>query len=302
MRPATGTATPSNLDGQPGAQPFKAALVQLCSGEDVAENIDVASRLITEAAQAGASYVQTPEVTTLMVMKRDLLFARAEPFEGHRAVEAFSSLARELRIWLHIGSMVVKVSDEKVANRAVIFDPLGRLVTTYDKIHMFDVDLPGGERYRESTNYRPGDTAKLVQTPWGGLGVTICYDMRFAPLYAALAGAGALFVTMPSAFTVPTGLAHWHTLLRARAIETQCFVLAAAQAGQHACGRTTYGHSLIISPWGEILAEGDGESVSVITADIDPALIHDARTRVPSLRHIVPFNVETVRDRSDEAQ
>ncbi|MEL6227455.1 MAG: carbon-nitrogen hydrolase family protein [Pseudomonadota bacterium] len=269
--------------------PFRAALIQMCASRDIDENIRSASAMIRSAAADGAQYVQTPEVTNLMEMKSADLFQKAEPQDRNRAAAAFSELARELRIWLHIGSMVVRVSDSKVANRAFVFAPDGTLAETYDKIHMFDVALPGGEHYRESKNYRPGSQAAAVDLPWGRLGLSICYDMRFAGLYDHLAVAGATFMTAPSAFTVPTGRAHWHVLLRARAVETQSFMLAAAQVGQHACGRQTYGHSLIISPWGEVLAEGDGESVGVIAADIDPAAIGAARTKVPSRSHAVDF-------------
>jgi len=270
---------------------MRVALAQMCSSRDIAENIETASALIREAAGRGAVYVQTPEVTTLVEMKRADLLDKAEPFEGNHAVAAFSQLAGDLGIWLHIGSMVVKLSDEKVANRAVVFRPDGSLAATYDKIHMFDVELPSGERYRESKNYQPGDQAPLIDTPLGRLGVTICYDMRFAPLYAAMAQAGADVLTMPSAFTVPTGEAHWHTLLRARAIETQCFVLAAAQVGAHDCGRKTYGHSIAVSPWGEVIAEGDGQTVGVVMADLDLGHLSQARQRIPARTHVVPFRV-----------
>ena len=188
--------------------------------------------------------------------------------------------------------MAVKVADTKLANRAYLFSPKGAIAAKYDKIHMFDVDLPSGESYRESRRYVAGDKAVVAPLPWGNLGITICYDMRFPGLYRTLAKAGADFLTMPSAFTVPTGKAHWHTLLRARAIEAQCFVLAAAQGGKHDNGRETYGHSLVVSPWGEVLAEG-GTEPGVIFADIDPAKVAEARARVPSLEHDRPFSVAT---------
>jgi deaminated glutathione amidase len=272
-------------------QKFRAGLVQMTSGPDVAANLSSASKLIREAAVAGAAYVQTPEITTLMESERSRLFVATRPEEGNPALAHFRALARELKIWLHIGSMGILKSTDKVANRAFLISPEGVVTARYDKIHMFDVDLPNGETYRESKNYAPGDTAVTADLPWGKLGITICYDMRFPGLYRALAHAGATMIAVPAAFTVPTGKAHWHTLLRARAIETQCFVFAAAQAGTHPSGRQTYGHSLIIAPWGEILAEADGQTPMAITADIDMALIEEARGRVSSLRHDRTFHV-----------
>lgn len=270
---------------------FRVGLVQMCSGRDVAHNLAEASRLIREAAAGGARYVQTPEVTTLIEMDRARLFLTVQPEEGNAALAHFQALARELAIWLHVGSMSVLVGPEKVANRAFLISPQGQVVARYDKIHMFDVTLPGGETYRESRNYQPGDKAVLAELPWGLLGMTICYDLRFPYLYRALAKGGARFIAIPSAFTVPTGEAHWHALIRARAIETQCFIFAAAQAGLHESGRKTYGHSLVVSPWGDIVAEGDGAQTSVILADVDPAAIDEARARVPSLEHDRTFDL-----------
>jgi deaminated glutathione amidase len=273
------------------ATSFKVGLVQMTTGRDVAKNLEAASRLIREAAAAGAQYIQTPEVTTLMERDSARLFVETRPEDGNAALAHFRSLARELKIWLHIGSMGIAVAPDKIANRAFLISPGGVITARYDKIHMFDVDLAGGESYRESKNYRPGDQAVVADLPWGPLGITICYDMRFPVLYRVLAHGGAKFIAVPSAFTVPTGKAHWHALLRARAIETQCFVFAAAQAGTHDGGRLTYGHSLIISPWGECLAEGDGETPSVIVADIDVGQVDDARRKVPSLTHDREFKL-----------
>ncbi len=270
---------------------FRAGLCQMTTGPDVAANLEAASKLIREAVAAGAEYVQTPEITTLMETDRAKLFVATRPEQGNPAIAHFRGLARELKIWLHVGSMGVAISPGKIANRAILISPEGVVTARYDKIHMFDVDLPNGEKYRESRNFAPGDTAVLADLPWGKLGLTICYDMRFPGLYRALAHAGATMIAVPAAFTVPTGKAHWHTLLRARAIETQCFVFAAAQAGTHANGRQTFGHSLVISPWGEILAEADGVHPMVITADIDLALVDEARSRVPSLTHDRAFTV-----------
>ncbi len=269
---------------------LRVALVQMCSGRDVARNLSDATTLIREAASGGAQYVQTPEVTNLMELERERLFAAAEPENSNAALRHFQALARELSIWLHLGSLVVKVSDTKLANRAFLISPAGEVVARYDKIHMFDVDLPNGEVYRESTNYEPGTQAVVADLPWGKLGFSICYDLRFPYLYRALAHAGASFIAVPAAFTRLTGEAHWVTLLRARAIETQCFVFAAGQGGLHEHGRETFGHSLIVSPWGQVLAEG-GVHPSVIFADVDLGQIADVRARVPSLRHDRKFEV-----------
>jgi deaminated glutathione amidase len=200
-------------------------------------------------------------------------------------------LARELKIWLHIGSMAVAVGADRLANRGFLISPAGVVVATYDKIHMFDVQLPNGEIYRESKNYRPGNEAVLADLPWGRLGMTICYDLRFAALYRSLAQAGADLLAIPSSFTVPTGKAHWHVLMRARAIETGCFVMAAAQGGLHEAGRSTFGHSLIIAPWGEIIAEARGDEPGIVVADIDVAKVAEARGRVPSLQHDQAFQL-----------
>lgn len=269
---------------------FRVALVQMCSGREVEANVRDATLLIREAAAGGAQYVQTPEVTNIMELDRGLLFAAARPEAEDPAMHHFAALAAELGIWLHLGSMVVRESADRLANRSFLISPRGAIVARYDKIHMFDVDLSNGESYRESANYKPGEVAVLAHLPWGPLGLSICYDLRFPKLYRALAQAGAMFLAVPAAFTRLTGEAHWHTLLKARAIESQCFVFAAAQGGLHAHGRETYGHSLIISPWGEVLAEGVVHP-GVISADVELQSIEDARTRVPSLRHDRTFKI-----------
>ena len=279
------------MSAEGSLQSFRVGLVQMCSGRDVARNLRDATALIREAANGGASYIQTPEVTNVMELERDRLFALAEPETGNAALAGFAELAKELGIWLHLGSMVIKASPDKLANRAFLLSPKGEVTARYDKIHMFDVDLPNGEVYRESTNYAPGARAVVAPLPWGGLGFSVCYDLRFPYLYRALAHAGASFLAVPAAFTRLTGEAHWVTLLRARAIETQCFVFAAAQGGRHEHGRETFGHSLVVSPWGHVLAEG-GVQPSVIFADIDLSMIGDVRSRVPSLRHDREFTVE----------
>jgi deaminated glutathione amidase len=269
---------------------FRIGLVQMCTGRDVDRNVEDASALIREAAGKGAHYVQTPEITTLMEMDRARLFAALRPEEGNPAVERFAALARELGIWLHIGSMAALLGNGKVANRSLLFSPDGAIQARFDKLHMFDVELPGGESYRESKNYQAGNAGVLAELPWGTLGLTVCYDLRFPHLYRALAKAGADFLAIPSAFTRQTGEAHWHVLVRARAIENGCFVFAAAQAGRHESGRETYGHSLVVSPWGDVIAEA-GAEVGVVVADVNPDEVQKARTRIPSLRHDRPFEI-----------
>ena len=273
---------------------FRAALIQMRSGRDVAKNLADATDLVREAAQKGAQYVQTPEITTLMELDRKRLFEAIRVEEGNPAVSIFSALAKDLGIWLHIGSMAVLLKNEKIANRSFLLGPDGDIHGRFDKIHMFDVELPGGETYRESRNYQAGDTAVLAALPWGTLGMTVCYDLRFPHLYRALAMGGADFLAIPSAFTRKTGEAHWHVLLRARAIENGCFVLAAAQAGKHESGRETFGHSLIVSPWGDIIAEGDGAQPGVVVANIDPRSVLEARQRIPSLQHDRPYGIRAV--------
>lgn len=269
---------------------FKAALIQMRSGVTPQANIDAAVRMIGEAKSAGAQYVQTPEMTNIMEVKRERLFASIVAEENDTALATFRDLARALGIYVHIGSLAIKVSPDKAANRSFLIDPRGEIVARYDKIHMFDVDLANGESYRESRNFRPGDLAVLIDLPWGRLGLTVCYDLRFPSLYRALAEAGATMLAIPSAFTRQTGEAHWQLLVRTRAIENGSFVLAAAQGGKHENGRETYGHSLIVDPWGKILAEGGGEP-GVIMADIDPAAVAAARSRIPSLQHGRRFEI-----------
>jgi predicted amidohydrolase len=274
----------------PSETVFRAALVQMCAGRDVARNVADALDLIAQAAQQGAAYVQTPECTTLMELDTARLMAATSPEADNSALQAFTDAARAHKIWLHIGSMAVKVGERRLANRAYVIAPDGEIRARYDKIHMFDVDLGNGERYSESVNYEAGTRAVLAGLPWGPLGLTICYDLRFPALHRALAKAGARFISGPSAFTRVTGEAHWHTLLRARAIETETFVLAAAQGGRHENGRETFGHSLIVSPWGEILAEG-GTEPGIFAADIDVQRVNEIRRKIPSLTHDRTFDV-----------
>ena len=263
---------------------FRAGLVQMCTGRDMKRNIDDASEMISQAAREGAQFISTPETTHFMETSGRRLFETITSQDEDPGVKAFAKLSAELKIWLNIGSLAIKVGDRRAANRSFLFSPEGQIVVTYDKIHMFDVDLENGESYRESKNYQAGSGAVTTDLPWGKLGMTICYDLRFPQLYRHLAQSGAAFITVPSAFTVPTGQAHWKTLLCARAIENGCFILAAAQGGLHENGRKTYGHSIIISPWGEILTEAKTNSC-ILLADIDINLITQTRTRIPSLSH-----------------
>ncbi|MCS0497382.1 carbon-nitrogen hydrolase family protein [Ancylobacter sp. MQZ15Z-1] len=264
--------------------PFRAALVQMRTAKSVEANVAAASELIREAAAGGASYIQTPEMTGTMEENRQALFAVLHEEESDPALRAFRALAAELGVHLHIGSLAVKASEHRAANRSFLLGPDGAILARYDKIHMFDVDLPNGDVYRESAAYRPGELAVVAELPGIGLGMTICYDLRFPALYRALAEGGAGMLAVPAAFTQSTGEAHWHVLLRARAIENGAYVLAAAQGGVHENGRKTFGHSLIIDPWGTILAEG-GTEPGVISAEIDPAKVASVRTRIPSLEH-----------------
>ncbi|MGD0420776.1 MAG: carbon-nitrogen hydrolase family protein [Xanthobacteraceae bacterium] len=269
---------------------FKVGLVQMRSGVDPQANLATALVAIEEAARAGAAYVLTPEMTNIMEVKRERLFATIADEELDPTLAALREAAREFSIYVHIGSLAVKVLPDKAVNRSFLIDRRGNVIARYDKIHMFDVDLANGESYRESRNYRPGDLAVVADLPWGRLGITVCYDLRFPALYRALAEAGASFFSIPSAFTRQTGEAHWHALIRARAIENGCFVFAAAQGGKHENGRETFGHSLVVDPWGQILAEG-GTEPGLILADIDPAQVAAARSRIPSLHHGRRFEV-----------
>ena len=269
---------------------FKAAMIQMRSGLAPAANIDAAARMIGEAKSAGADYVQTPEMTNILAAKREQLFSVIVDEDADTSLATLRELARKLGIYIHVGSLAIKVSPDKAANRSFLISPKGDIAARYDKIHMFDVDLAGGESYRESRSYRPGEQAVLSDLPWGRLGLTICYDLRFPALYRALAEAGATMLTIPSAFTQQTGEAHWHLLVRARAVENGCFVFAAAQAGKHENGRETFGHSLIVDPWGRVLAEG-GSEPGVVMAEIDLAEVAKARARIPSLQHGRRFEI-----------
>lgn len=269
---------------------FKAAMIQMRSGLQPGANVDAAVRYIGDAKSAGAEYVLTPEMTNILAANREQLFAAVVEEEADASLATLREVARKLGIYVHVGSLAIKISPDRAANRSFLIDPKGDILARYDKIHMFDVDLAGGESYRESRNYRPGELAVLADLPWGRLGLTVCYDLRFPALYRALAEAGATMLAIPSAFTKQTGEAHWHVLIRSRAIENGCFVFAAAQGGSHENGRDTFGHSLIVDPWGRIIAEG-GTEPGVIVAEINPAEVANARARIPSLQHGRRFEI-----------
>jgi deaminated glutathione amidase len=269
---------------------FRVGLIQMRSGRTPAANLDAARKLIGEAKAGGADYVQTPEMTNILEARRDALMAAIVPEHEDASLAAFRQQAREHRLWLHIGSLALKASPDRAVNRGFLIDPHGEIAARYDKIHMFDVDLANGESSRESRSYAPGEHAVMADLPWGRLGITICYDLRFPALYRALAEAGSTFLAIPSSFTKQTGEAHWHVLNRARAIENGCYVLAAAQGGHHENGRDTFGHSLVIDPWGRVLAEGNVEP-GVVMAEIDPAAVGAARARIPSLQHGRRFEI-----------
>ncbi len=264
--------------------PFRVALVQMTAGNELAANIPMAEELIDQAANGGADLICTPEVTSLMERRVKSSLAQCVAEEDDPALKAFRAKAERLGKWLAIGSLPIKIADDRLANRSFVIAPSGEIAARYDKIHMFDVNLPDGETIRESKAYQPGTKAVLADLPWGKMGLSICYDLRFAGLYRHLAQAGASFLSVPAAFTRITGEAHWHVLLRARAIETGSYVFAAAQCGDHADGRKTFGHALVVAPWGEVLADG-GSEAGVCFADIDPAKVAEARERIPALSH-----------------
>lgn len=270
---------------------FIAACVQMRSTRDPLRNRDDAVRMIGEAVAKGAQFVQTPEVTNLCERDTKRLRETCQTEEAHEVLAGLREAARDRKIWLQIGSVSVRAG-EKIANRAYMIDPEGNIAARYDKIHLFDVDLPNGETWRESNTFSGGARATLVETPWGLVGLSICYDVRFPYLYRAEAEAGAFMLTAPACFTRQTGEAHWQVLQRARAIENGAFMVSAAQGGVHEDGRESYGHSIIVDPWGRVLAEA-GNEPGVILAEIDLAEVTNARARIPSLRHTRPFAVET---------
>jgi len=263
---------------------MKIALAQLTSGIDPAANARTIVAAIAEAAAAGAGMLFTPEMSGLVDRDRDRAATVLRGEAEDSVLAAVRAAAAEHRLWVHLGSLAVHGADGRLANRAFVIDDTGAIRARYDKLHLFDVDLPSGESWRESASYAPGEGAVVVDTPAGALGLSICYDLRFADLYRALSNAGATVLAVPAAFTRPTGAAHWHVLLRARAIEAGAYVVAAAQTGVHADGRATYGHSLVVDPWGEVILDM-GEAAGLGYAEVDPARVADVRARIPVLAH-----------------
>ena len=259
------------------------ALIQLRTPASQAAALAQAAPLVRQAAADGAALILTPEGTNILQRDRAKLAPLLRSADDDACVQGLIALAGELKVWLLIGSALVLRDDGRVANRSMLVNPQGRVAATYDKMHMFDVDLPTGERARESETYTPGAAAVLAQTPWGGVGLTVCYDIRFPYLYRALAKAGAIALTVPAAFTRPTGEAHWEVLLRARAIENGAFVLAPAQGGRHEDGRGTWGRSMAVSPWGEVIAAAQDDEPAVIRASLDLDAVSRARAAIPVL-------------------
>jgi predicted amidohydrolase len=279
---------------------FKAAAVQMRSGTDVARNVASMERLVRSAAAGGATYVQTPEMTGLLQKDRELLRQSLRSEADDLVIAAASKLARDLSIHLHVGSTAIARDDGRIANRGFLFAPDGERICSYDKIHMFDVDLDNGETYRESSAYEAGAEAKVAHLPFASLGFAICYDLRFPQLFRAEALAGANVLTIPASFTVQTGQSHWEVLMRARAIENGAFVIAAAQGGTHEDGRHTFGHSIIVDPWGKVLAMAGGIGEEIIYADIDPSLSAAARGKVPNLKNAREFELGVINARPAE--
>lgn len=264
--------------------PFRVACIQINSGNDLAANLAALRQMVTEAAEGGAKFVLTPEYCLMMDGSGRVMRENALAADGGQPLQELQALSRALRLWLLVGSLTLKTGEERIVNRSFLISDSGAVVATYDKIHMFDVTLPDGKVIRESSSYRPGERAVVAATPWGKLGMTICYDVRFPHLYRALAQQGAAFITVPSSFQRQTGKVHWHTLLKARAIENAAYIFAPAMCGEHPGNRQTYGHALIVDPWGEVLADG-GEEPGIVYADIDPARVAKIRTMMPSLEH-----------------
>ena len=271
---------------------YRAACIQMRSGTEIAPNIAAASALIRQAARDGAELVATPEMTNILDIRPGMAKSKIVLEDNDPSLAAFRRLAVDLRIWLLIGSLAIALEDdERRANRSFLIAPNGSIVARYDKINMFDVNVDDGQTYRESRTYRPGERAVLASTPLGQIGLTICFDLRFPALYRTLSQAGAQLISAPAAFTRVTGEAHWHSLIRSRAIENGVYMLAPAQGGRHEDGRETFGHSIIVSPWGEILAEAESDEPGVIYADIDLSAVTAARARIPSLQADRPFTL-----------
>ena len=271
-----------------------AACIQMRSTVSIDQNIEAMDELVRASGKDGALYIQTPEMTGLLQKNRKTLFETIKTQDEDQLVSHSAALAKELRVWLHIGSHAVLVGDELAANRAFLFSPDGEIITHYDKIHMFDVDLDNGESWRESKVYRSGSECRLVDCGNWKLGLGICYDVRFPALFRTQARAGAHILTSPAAFTRQTGRAHWHILMRARAIENGAFMLSAAQGGDHEDGRETFGHSIMVDPWGKVIAEINGEEPGYTVAELNLELVTQARQKVPNLKNEKPFEFDTV--------
>lgn len=273
--------------------PFRVACLQLNAGSDLPRNLAVLTQNIRDAAQGGAQLVCAPEYCLLMDGSGRVMREGALAADGGTVLAELQALAQELDIWLLAGSLTLQTGEERIVNRSFLISAAGEVTATYDKIHMFDVTLPDGKVIRESSAYRPGDHAVLAGTPWGLLGMTVCYDLRFPHLYRTLAQQGAVFITVPSSFQQQTGKAHWHTLLKARAIENAAYIIAPAMCGEHPGNRQTYGHSLVVDPWGEVIADG-GEEPGIVYAEIDPARVFKIRRMMPSLEHDRGYTVAPV--------
>ncbi|HEV7318185.1 MAG TPA: carbon-nitrogen hydrolase family protein [Ensifer sp.] len=273
---------------------FKAAAIQMCSGTDPQRNAETMARLVSEAAAQGAIYVQTPEMTGALQRDRVGLRAILKDEANDIIANEAARLAGELGIHVHVGSTPIALADGKIANRGLLFGPDGRKICHYDKIHMFDVDLDNGESWRESAAYQPGSNAHVANLDFGKLGFTICYDVRFPELFRQQAVAGAEIMSVPAAFTRQTGEAHWEILLRARAIENGLFVIAAAQGGKHEDGRETFGHSMIIDPWGRVLGSAGPSGEAIVLAEIDVAAVQAARAKIPNLKNARSFVLDEV--------
>jgi predicted amidohydrolase len=267
---------------------LKTACIQFTAGPDIEDNLNTLEEMVRAAAAKGAQFIATPENSCHIRSPQSAKLKSARGETDNLALNYYASWAAELKIWLLIGSISVKLDNGKLANRSYLFNDQGNIVARYDKIHLFDVDLPTGESHRESDLFEAGKNATLAKTPWGGLGMTICYDVRFPHLYRKLAKDGAKIITVPAAFTVPTGQAHWEILLRSRAIETGAYIIAPAQCGEHEGGRHTYGHSLIIDPWGNVIAEADDQP-AIVYAELDLDKVAQTRQAIPALTHDRPI-------------
>jgi predicted amidohydrolase len=288
-KPALGAHNPFRKTREDGmSERFKVACIQNRAGPETAPNLETCAGLVRQAAGDGARFICLPEYFAGLDVNGDVLVTEAFPEERHPALPMFGDLAREFHAWILLGSLAIEAGERKVFNRSYLLGPDGAVAARYDKIHLYDVDLEDGESYRESATIVPGDKGVTADLPWGRLGLSICYDVRFAYLYRALAHAGADFLTIPAAFTETTGKAHWHVLVRARAIETGAYVFAPCQYGGHVGGGASYGHSLIVDPWGRVLADG-GDGPGYIVAEVDPAEVRKARAMVPALTHDRPF-------------